>query len=69
MMFKNIVWKCCLLQADNENNGEWSINVEQFVATALTVQKMVEFIGQRANISEALSKLRNNWIDLNVILY
>lgn len=50
-----------LLQSfDNQNNGEWFINAEQFVATALTLQKMVEFIGQRVNISKALNELRNS---------
>jgi len=55
---------CCfvLTQSDKQNNGsgEWFINAEQFVATALTLQKLVEFIGMRPNISEALNKLRNN---------
>lgn len=49
-----------LTQSDNQNDGEWFINAEQFVATALTLQKVVEFIGSRPNISEALNKLRNN---------
>lgn len=49
----------CFKQSDNQNNGEWFINEEQFVATALTLQKMVEFLGQRPNISKALNELRN----------
>jgi len=55
---------CCfiLIQSGKQNDGggEWFINAEQFVATALTLQKLVEFIGMRPNISEALNELRNN---------
>lgn len=48
------------MQSNNQNNSEWFINADQFVATVLTLQKMVEFIGLRPNISEALNKLRNS---------
>lgn len=61
---KNIKINCSyyfLLQSsDNQNNSEWFINAEQFVATALTLQKMVEFIGQRINVSKVLNELRNS---------
>ncbi|VVC41176.1 EF-Hand 1, calcium-binding site,EF-hand domain pair,EF-hand domain [Cinara cedri] len=47
-------------KSNNQNNGEWFINAEQFVATALTFQELVDFIGQKPNIVEVLNKLRNN---------
>ncbi|KAF0749384.1 Uncharacterized protein FWK35_00021583 [Aphis craccivora] len=46
-------------KSENRNDSEWFINAEQFVATALTVQKLVEFIGARGNVSQALQELRN----------
>lgn len=47
-------------QSENRNDSEWFINAEQFVATALTVQKLIEFIGARGNVFQALQELRNN---------
>ncbi|XP_025206941.1 TBC1 domain family member 9 [Melanaphis sacchari] len=47
-------------KSENRNDSEWFINAEQFVATALTVQKLIEFIGARGNVSQALQELRNN---------
>lgn len=46
-------------QSENRNDSEWFINAEQFVATALTVQKLVEFIGAKSNVLKALQELRN----------
>lgn len=46
-------------KSENRNDSEWFINAEQFVATALTVQKLVEFIGARGNVFQALQELRN----------
>lgn len=47
-------------QSGNQNNSEWFINAEQFVATALTARKLIEFIAARVNVSQALQELRNN---------
>ncbi|XP_050532969.1 TBC1 domain family member 9 isoform X2 [Daktulosphaira vitifoliae] len=41
------------------SNAEWLIKAEQFVATALTVQGLVEFVGAKVDISTALKKLRD----------
>ncbi|XP_027846091.2 TBC1 domain family member 9 [Aphis gossypii] len=46
-------------KSENRNDSEWFINAEQFVATALTVQKLVEFIGAKSNVLKALQELRN----------
>ncbi|XP_050429149.1 TBC1 domain family member 9-like [Adelges cooleyi] len=47
-----------LSESDKQTNTEWSIKAEQFVATALTVQGLVEFIGSKVDISASLKRLR-----------
>lgn len=53
----------CQVSDRNGNPGsladaEWSIALEQFIATTLTGQPIVDFFNQKVNIVEAVSYLR-----------
>ncbi|XP_017882346.1 TBC1 domain family member 9 [Ceratina calcarata] len=41
------------------NGPDWSISVEQFLASALTGQAIVDFFSKRADLSEAIATLKN----------
>lgn len=55
--------KSKMIRDHNGNPGgeaEWSIAVEQFLATALTGQPIVDFFSQRTDIIQALASLRKS---------
>ena len=39
-------------------DAEWSIALEQFLATTLTAQPIVDFFSQKTDIVEAVSQMR-----------